>query len=450
MRRVGGIIVVVLLFLGCKEDPQPTGSIAGVVSENGTAEAIVNASVSLGALGLDTQTTSDGSFEITGVKAGTYNVEVEKDGYQSLKKAVSVLPGQTTTTTFELSRDMPLVSISEITFSNNKTEESFTISNPGNGTMQFSSSTSQTWLTTTPANGSIGPLADENITVSADFSGLSYGEYNETVSFDFSGIVIDIPVAVHYVEPANITWVNWYLSVPIDNGSGGATSIFYNDIISNNLTSDEQAYFHLDETDGSYVMFTHFTGYTTSGYYELNSGAYCRTELREFWQGNQSTSDNWLFDDNYHKMESTIKVDYCEGVGETFVAQIHGKSSVTGAPDGSPATVKVKWANGMLRLNYYVKPPDDNWTSANSDSENMGSVGNEKFTVTLLVDAGVLYYALSCPANNIDTGLVQVYDYKSNGYHYDNYFKTGNYFKFNGDYNQSSQVRLYKVVTDHH
>ena len=82
-------------------------------------------------------------------------------------------------------------------------------------------------------------------------------------------IPIDIPVDGYgpaSVEVGTVNWQNWYLSVPIDraDGSGNATSIYYQDIETLNLTEEEKTYFN-QNADGSYFMGAKFTGYTTSG-----------------------------------------------------------------------------------------------------------------------------------------------------------------------------------------
>lgn len=248
----------------------------------------------------------------------------------------------------------------------------------------------------------------------------------------------------------NIIWKNWNLSVPIDRGDGSATTIFYEDIVANNFTSAEAEYIKENE-DGSYNLFSEFTGYTTSGESGLNEGKFSRTELREFWQGNQTTDDNWFMDEGTHILESTLKVVNCGGDEDCIIAQIHGKESPT-AP-GSPATIKIRWRSGEIVVDYYrVLPGSTNttqWTSANDNKINFGNVANEKFTVQLKVENGVFYFGLICETKNIDTGFEEIYDYKSNGYSYDNYFKTGNYFIWDGDETASSEVILYNVITDH-
>ena len=247
-------------------------------------------------------------------------------------------------------------------------------------------------------------------------------------------------------DDAKIVWKNWYLSVPLNRGNGSATSIFYQDIVNDRLTEAESEYFYKNE-DGSYTMFTKFTGFTTSGLSELG-GKYCRTELREFWRGNQSTSDNWSMSTGTHVLECTLKVDYVEGNGRTIVAQIHGKE--TAGLEGAPATVKIRWNSGTLQIDYYTKPDaGEPWTSAFDDKIDVGVVDNEIFTFKIKIEDGEFYYGLVCEAKGINTDYTLIYDYVGNGYGHENYFKTGNYFGWHDDYEKTAQVVLYEVKTEH-
>ncbi|MDB4292516.1 polysaccharide lyase family 7 protein [Maribacter sp.] len=245
---------------------------------------------------------------------------------------------------------------------------------------------------------------------------------------------------------ADIAWENWYLSVPIDNGAGKATSIFYEAILNDELTEEQSEYFYKNE-DGSYTMFTKFTGFTTSGFSALGD-KYCRTELREFWRGNQSTTDNWYMNEGTHVLETTLNVDYVEGNGRTIVAQIHGKE--TEGLVGSPATVKIRWNDGMIQLDHYVKPDaGEPWTSEFDVKKDVAQVDTEVFTFKLKVEDGKCYYALICEAKDINIDYTLMYDYVGNGYGHQNYFKTGNYFGWHDDYEKTAQVTLRKVATVH-
>lgn len=245
---------------------------------------------------------------------------------------------------------------------------------------------------------------------------------------------------------SNIVWENWYLSVPIDNGEGKATSIFYEAIENDDLTAEQSEYFSKNE-DGSYTLFTKFTGFTTSGLSALGN-KYCRTELREFWRGNQDTKDNWFMDEGTHILETTLNVDFVQGNGRTIIAQIHGKESE--GIDGSPATVKIRWNSGTIQLDHYVKPDEGKpWTSEFDTKKDIGDVGNEIFTFKLKVEGGKCYYALICEAKGINIDYTLMYDYVGNGYKHWNYFKTGNYFGWHDDFEKTAQVTLRKVITAH-
>ncbi len=249
-------------------------------------------------------------------------------------------------------------------------------------------------------------------------------------------------------QQERFVWKNWYLSVPIDRGNGKATSIYYQAIENEELTNEQQEYFYKNN-DGSYTFYTKFTGYTTSGEYALDQKKYCRTELREYWRGNQTTSDNWSMETGTHLLESTLKVNYCEGNKQTYIAQIHGIKNEALGLKNSPATVKAQWYDGNIVIEYYQKPESGEWTSRGDEKVTIGRVDNEKFTIFLKIEDGKLLYKLVCAAKNIDTGFVTLYDYVGNGYRYENYFKTGNYFKWDDDYVQSSEVVLYSVKTEH-
>ncbi len=249
-------------------------------------------------------------------------------------------------------------------------------------------------------------------------------------------------------EKESVVWKNWYLSVPLNRGNGKATSIYYETIENDGLTTDQKKYFYKNQ-DGSYTFFTEFTGYTTSGESALDASKYCRTELREYWRGNQSTSDNWSMAEGTHLLESTLKVNYCEGRKQTYIAQIHGIKNEALGLKNSPATIKAQWFDGNIVIEYYQKPTSGEWTSEGDGKVTIGRVDNEKFTIHLKVEDGKFIYKLVCPNKNLDTGYITLYDYVGNGYTYENYFKTGNYFKWNSDYTQSAEVILYSVKTTH-
>lgn len=272
-------------------------------------------------------------------------------------------------------------------------------------------------------------------------NGNNVNDYNEIKKFEVYG------------DPASgsgsFNFDKWYLSVPVDNGAGKATSISYtSDVDGYDVDSDEERYFKRN-SDGSFRMFAEYTGFTTSGTYSLEtSSKYCRTELRERWEGG-TTNSNWSLNSGTHILNTTVNVDYCDG-GKTYVAQMHGAE--TDGEVGAPATIKFLWEEGTLYIEYYTAEginDEGEWKSTNDEMIEVDYVGNSIFTVSLKIDDGKFYYALTCEDKGIDIGYTYVYDYDKYGYEYDNYFKTGNYFRSNSSYSDSSVVNLYNLTTSH-
>lgn len=454
MKRGLFALAMLAVLLGCeKEEPAVTAKIVGVVRDDISKQPLEGATVIISSINEETLTAQDGTFSFSGLSGGSFIVLVKQPGYSDKQELVTVAAGQTMEVSFALTKEFPTFSPTSVTLDGNNQTETVEISNPGGAQMSLTFLPSQTWISVDQPNMTLAPFETKDVEISVDLTAIDNGSYSEEVMVIVDGYPLSIPVNVFNVEPVDIVWKNWYLSVPINNGSNKATSIFYQDIINDDLTAAEKEYFYYDDATGSYVMWTKFTGYTTSGFYELDESKYCRTELREYWQGVQDTDDNWFFNTGEtHVMESTLNVDFVEGSRRrTFVAQIHGKKSTISGIDNGPATVKVLWESGEIEVEYYVAPanPNGEWTSDDNAKSARIRVDNEKFTIKLKVENGVLSWALECEAKGVNQDYVELYDYASNGYHYDNYFKTGNYFQWDDDYEKAAQVRLYKTITHH-
>ena len=454
MRKLGYIVFLLLAVWGCDNNEITTGGVTGTVIDEITQSPVAFVDITVSRVDQSAQTSTGGTFSISDIPEGSYDVTATKSGYREVSKKTWVPAGQTIKVDFSLSKKLPVVEPISISLSSFSPTGSIEVRNPGSEIMNLVITTSQSWLNVDQDNMTLAAGETKSLSATANLASVDFGSYDETITITSDGSDMTIPVNVVHTQMPEIEWQNWYLSVPINRGDGSATSIFYQDIVNDNLTPEEKEYFYYDINSGSYVMWTRYTGYTTSGEYPLNGDAYCRTELREFWRGNQTTSDNWYMGvGETHILESTLNVDYVEGTrGRTFVAQIHGKTSTIPGINNGPATVKVLWEKGEIEVEYYVKPPDPNgeWTSSYNAKSQRFRVDNEIFTIKLKVVDGVLSWALTCTAKDIDNDYVELFDYATNGYHYDNYFKTGNYFQWKQDYEKSAQVRLYKVITSHY
>ena len=80
------------LFLSCgKDEYESFGTLYGIVSDNNTGDALGNATVTLSPGGITKLTGSDGQFEYNDLTPGQYTVTVQKTGYQTNRKTVTVI-----------------------------------------------------------------------------------------------------------------------------------------------------------------------------------------------------------------------------------------------------------------------------------------------------------------------------------------------------------------------
>lgn len=140
---------------------------------------------------------------------------------------------------------------------------------------------------------------------------------------------------------SNFDLLDWYLSIPEDEGDGYATSIKENEL----AASYEDDYFYTGE-DGGMVFYTPVKGYKTS-----ENTKYVRTELREMLRrGDTSNStsgkaNNWAFSsidrdaqEDFGGIDGTLKATLAvnhvttttsneEQVGRIVIGQIHAQNN---------------------------------------------------------------------------------------------------------------------------
>ena len=95
---LAGFILSAILFYSCGDGVSSIdiyGSISGQVTDYSTGEPLVNAQVTLLPGAKTTQTGTDGSFSFSNMDEGQYVVSVQKGGYQSNRKNVTVVSGET-------------------------------------------------------------------------------------------------------------------------------------------------------------------------------------------------------------------------------------------------------------------------------------------------------------------------------------------------------------------
>lgn len=105
LRCIIGILIPVLCFVSCGNDYHLDvfGTISGQVTDAASGDPLSFAQVTLVPGASTVQTTAAGKFSFTGLEEGQYTVSVQKDGYQSNRKNVKVVSGETTEITITLS-----------------------------------------------------------------------------------------------------------------------------------------------------------------------------------------------------------------------------------------------------------------------------------------------------------------------------------------------------------
>lgn len=101
MKKILATLVLGLMLLGIATSCTKTqydlfGSISGTVSDVDTGEPLERANVTLSPTSKNTFTGMDGQFEFQELDAQQYTLTVQKEGYQSNRKLVTVTAGENT------------------------------------------------------------------------------------------------------------------------------------------------------------------------------------------------------------------------------------------------------------------------------------------------------------------------------------------------------------------
>ena len=90
-------VIFLTAMFSCKPSAYDTfGSIYGVVRDLNTAEPVVNVIVVLSPDGTSLMTEEDGRFEYQALEPQQYTITVQKNGYSTNRKSVTVLAGEKT------------------------------------------------------------------------------------------------------------------------------------------------------------------------------------------------------------------------------------------------------------------------------------------------------------------------------------------------------------------
>ena len=92
------VLILSLATTSCNKKNNETnyyGTISGTVIEDGTENSIEMATVTLSPSGKNTYTSNDGHFEFNNLYSDQYTMTVQKTGYETNRKTVTLLTGET-------------------------------------------------------------------------------------------------------------------------------------------------------------------------------------------------------------------------------------------------------------------------------------------------------------------------------------------------------------------
>ena len=208
LKRSFYLLLSFLIIYSCASDiPLATnGNISGTVNEQGSSNTISGVNIALS--GESTQSTisgSSGTFSFNNIPAGNYVLTATKAGYVEDARPTTVNPEKTSSVTFTLQKKLPTANPNSLELTFDKKEETIELKNNQADVLNFTTSTSKTWLTVSPSTGSIQSNNALIITVKADFTTLSPGTYDETLVINVEGSTLSIPIKITYTQPPYIT-----------------------------------------------------------------------------------------------------------------------------------------------------------------------------------------------------------------------------------------------------
>lgn len=180
---------IVFTFSGCDPIDIPIiGDIDGIVTDAETNQPIQGANVNLSPLNASTTTGTDGKYSFKDLDPKEYTIQVQKDGYVTNTKTITVVAGQTNSGDVTLVPIIPelAISVTSLDFGNNLTSLPVAITNTGEGTLTWSISEDADWVSVNPLSGCTSTQTS-NIIISVDRTNLTTGTHSQVVSITSNG-----------------------------------------------------------------------------------------------------------------------------------------------------------------------------------------------------------------------------------------------------------------------
>ncbi len=103
---LGSVMLMLVLFSGCSssDDYDIYATIHGRITDYVTGEVLPNASVVLSPSNQTQQTADDGVYTFDGLDAQQYTLSVQKAGYQTNRKVVNAISGESVEVNIQLTK----------------------------------------------------------------------------------------------------------------------------------------------------------------------------------------------------------------------------------------------------------------------------------------------------------------------------------------------------------
>ena len=183
-------LLAVLVWTSCSKSVAPTlGAVHGVVQDGQSGVNLAGVNVSLSPSTRSANTGADGKYLFTDLEPQRYTVTATKSGYTTDRREVDILAGQTVSVDFQLMPVAGHLSISKtaLNFNPSITQQTFSISNTGQGPLHWHLTEDAPWLTVAPGAGTLQSGQSNTVTVSVDRTGMDQGDYVHAIAVASDG-----------------------------------------------------------------------------------------------------------------------------------------------------------------------------------------------------------------------------------------------------------------------
>jgi len=369
MNKTNFLLIITFLLISCLEDSEPpvtVGGISGTVYNSQTMEVVQGVTITTMPTTSSIITGADGRFEIVDVPEGEYSLTASHPNYEVKTTTVQVIADRTVSVDLQLNSIGPELSVSEneLNFGIETDNLTFHIQNTGIGTMNWSLTKNQSWLTVSPASGTTTTETDI-VNVSVSRSNYAPGNYTDVISLSSDANAKSISVIMTIadtsgpqlsVSPASFDFGSSQTTQSFEIHNTGVSSLSWN-------ASSSDSWISIETNSGTINIETGYTNISVNRA-DLTAGTY--TGLVSFTSngGNQSVS-------------ITVSVEEASLSVSPATLEFGSSSSEIELYISNNGSSTVQWQ----------LTPTENWISTNPEN---GSVDNLPVSSVVSVDRSLL------------------------------------------------------------